>query len=107
MSEKDKPEDALMQALDSLTGLIAQHQGDRLFPLRHADLNLEGIEFGPAIHEEIPLLNDIVGTPTLAIPSPRDVEMIVDHYLDLRLPELREQLKREIFIALRKRFPGI
>lgn len=105
MSGKDKPEDALLEALDSLTNLIAERQNEGLFPLSdERDLDLEGLEFGPAVHDDdLPLLDKIIG----ASPSPKDIAAIVERYLELRLPLLREQLKREILFELRKRFPNL
>jgi hypothetical protein len=114
-----------LEALDTLTELIAE-RGQRGMgslldgefpaavtdaalppPSMASDVDLDGIEFGPAMDDPIPLLHEVVRAPAPELPSREAIEGIVDELLDRRLAELREQLKRELFVELRKRFPHL
>jgi hypothetical protein len=111
MPEKDKAprQGDLLEALDSLTGLIAQREQRGAFTTvdDEGELDLEGFDFGPALDDPVPMLDDVVQTPEPILPSHQTLESLVETYLDRRLAELREQLKREIFIELRKRYPDL
>jgi hypothetical protein len=97
----------LLEALDSLTGLIAQQERRERFPVEdEAELDLDGFEFGSALDDVVPLLSEAAQSPAPVLPSPQEIEILVDGYLDRRLADLREQLKRELLIELHQRFPN-
>ena len=107
MPEKDKGpiQGDLIEALEALTGLIAQRE-QRAGISAHEQTDLEGFNFGSAVDEPRPFVQERVLDPQQEWPSPAQLEALVDAILDRRLEALRAQIKYEVLQELHTRRPA-
>jgi hypothetical protein len=111
MTEKANPpaQGDLLKALDDLTDLIAeQEQRGQVWspeqeddPAAFEDLAFDADDAADEFPEEMAL----AARPVM--PSPAEIETLVDLVLSRHMDELRQQLAREIMIELRKRHPEL
>lgn len=109
MAEKDDGarQGDLLKALDDLTDLITEQEQRggawNSGPEPDHDAAFEELPFD----EEDDAPTDEAASGPRSLPSPAEIETLVDLVLSRRMDELRRQLAREIMIELRKRHPEL
>ncbi len=111
MAEKDDVpvQGDLLKALDDLTELIEeQEQRGRVWSDddEEDDDDFEAFEFD-AEAEAAALLAEVSPAPQEALPSPAEIESIVEQVIGRRMENLRDEIAREIMVELRRRYPAL
>ncbi len=111
MAEKDDApvQGDLLKALDDLTDLIAeQEQRGRVWTEEQEEEEgaFEAFEFDAAEDDAL-ALDELLPARNNALPSPAEIETLVEQLLQRRMADLREQVTRELMVELRKRYPEL